>query len=62
MPKRKVEPWISMPYSEFLEIFEMANAVKQLKQENKRLSEQLLALRLIQQQCLEKIREIDRYL
>ena len=62
MPKRKAEPWISMPYSEFLEIFEMANTVKQLKQENKRISEQLLALRLIQQECLEKIRQIDRYL
>ena len=62
MLKTNSEPWISMPYSEFLELFEMSNKVNQIMKENKRLREQVLSLRLIQQECLEKIREIDRYL
>ena len=59
MSKRKFKPWISLPYAELIELYEMVQIVKQLKCENKRLSEQLASLRFIQFECLEKIREIS---
>ena len=60
MSKRKFKPWISLPYAELIELYEMVQIVKQLKCENKRLSKQLASLRFIQFECLEKIREIER--
>ena len=47
MAKRKQEPWVSIPYSYYWELYKMTDTIKQLRQENKRMSEQLLALRLI---------------
>ena len=54
MSKRIFKPWISLPYAELIELYEMVQIVKQLKCENKRLSEQLASLRFIQFECLEK--------
>ena len=34
---QKTEPWISMPYSEFLELFELSKTLNQIIQENKRI-------------------------
>ena len=62
MAKRKHAPWVIMPYEDLEDLYDAAQEIKRLKHENKRLQEQLNALRTIQQECLEKIREIKRCL
>ena len=62
MSKFLFQPLIIMPYKDLENLVDAAKEINQLKQDNRRLREQLTALRIIQQECLEKIREIDRYL
>lgn len=51
-----------IPYKTIQELCELAHEMHSLRQEIDKLKSQLLALRIIQQECIEKIREIDRYL
>ena len=62
MAKKKFSPWVIMPYEELLELHEASLEFKTLKKEHEQLKRQMNSLRIIQQECLEKIREIDRYL
>ena len=60
--KRRPSIQVLIPYTQLCELLEASEELEQLQQENARLEEQLLALRMIQQECLEKIRDLERYL
>lgn len=60
--KRRPSIQVLIPYTQLCEPLEASEELEQLRQENARLEEQLLALRMIQQECLEKIRDLERYL
>lgn len=61
MPKQPDYP-VLIPYSELCELLETANRIKEYETEVERMNRQLLALRVIQQQCLEKIKELEKLL
>ena len=53
---------ILIPYSELCELLEATKQIEKYKNEVKVLEQQVLALRIMQQQCFEKLRDIERYL
>ena len=50
---------VMIPYSELCELLDVAKQIKAYQNEVKRLQQQVLALRIIQQECFEKIGEIQ---
>lgn len=62
MAKQPPEYPVMIPYSELCELLDASKQVKEYKSEVKRLESQVLALRVIQQQCIEKIRELEKLL
>ena len=50
---------VMIPYSELCELLDVAKQIKTYQNEVKRLQQQVLALRIIQQECFEKIGEIQ---
>ena len=61
MPKQPDYP-VLIPYSELCELLETTNRIKEYEAEVERMNRQMLALRVIQQQCLEKIKELEKLL
>ena len=61
MPKQPDYP-VLIPYSELCELLEATKQIKEYKAEVARYKEQVLALRIMQQECFEKLREIERSL
>lgn len=51
-----------IPYSELCELLDATKQIKAYRSEVDRLQQQVLALRIIQQQCLEKIRDLEKVL
>ena len=47
-----------IPYSEICELLDVAKHIKVYQTEVKRLNQQVLALRIMQQECFEKIGEM----
>ena len=61
MPKNPDYP-VLIPYSELCELLDASKQIKVYKEEVKRLQAQVLALRIIQQECIEKIGELQNLL
>lgn len=53
---------VLIPYSELCELLETTKLIKEYKAEVDKYKKQLLALRIMQQECFEKLREIERSL
>ena len=53
---------VLIPYSELCELLDASKQIKVYKEEVKRLQAQVLALRIMQQECIEKIGEVERSL
>ena len=51
---------VMIPYSELCELLDASRQVKEYKTQVKSLESQVVALRVIQQQCLEKIRDLEK--
>ena len=49
-----------MPYSQLVELLEASQRIKEYKSEVKRLNDQVLALRIMQSECMEQIRELKK--
>ena len=61
MPKQPDYP-VMIPYKELYELLQATNRIKEYQAEVEKLNRQMLAMRVIQQQCLEKIRELEKLL
>lgn len=61
MPKNPDYP-VLIPYSELCELLDASKQIKVYKEEVKRLQAQVLPLRIMQQECIEKIGEVERSL
>ena len=53
---------ILIPYSELCELLETSKLIKEYKAEVDKYKKQVLALRIMQQECFEKLREIEKLL
>ncbi len=62
MAKKDDDFGVFISMRRFLELTELSGQVKELCQENAKLKQQVLALRVIQQQCIEKIGELEKLL
>ena len=51
-----------IPYSELCQLLDSSRQIKEYKAQVKRLEAQLLALRVMQQECFEKLRELEKLL
>lgn len=58
MAKQPPDYPVMIPYSELCELLDASRRVKEYAAIVKRLEEQVLALRIMQQQCFEKIGEL----
>ncbi len=61
MPKQPDYPML-IPYSELCDLLETSKLVKEYKAEVDKYKKQVLALRIMQQECFEKLREIEKLL
>ena len=53
---------VLIPYSELCELLDAARQVKAYKDEVEKFKQQVLALRIMQQECFEKLREMQKLL
>ena len=60
MPKHPLDPSVIIPYSQLVELLEASQRIKEYKSEVKRLNDQVLALRIMQSECMEQIRELKK--
>ena len=51
-----------IPYKQLLELLEVASEVPKLRKELRRCQDQVLALRMIQAECMEKIGQLEKLL
>jgi len=51
-----------IPYSELCDLLDTVRQIKAYKAEVERFRNQVLALRIMQQECMEKIRELEQLL
>lgn len=49
-----------IPYSQLVELLEASQRIKEYKAEVSRLNDQVLALRIIQGECMEQIKELKK--
>lgn len=49
---------VLIPYSELCELLDASRQIKEYKAEVKKLNDQVVALRIIQQECIEQIGEL----
>lgn len=59
MPKLPDYP-VLIPYSELCELLDASRQVKEYKAEVKALKDQVVALRIIQQECIDQIGELKK--
>lgn len=53
---------IMIPYKQLMELLEVAAELPKLRKENHRLQDQVLALRITQMECMEKIKQLEKLL
>lgn len=53
---------VMIPYSELCDLLDAARQVKAYKDEVEKFKQQVLALRIMQQECFEKLREMQKLL
>jgi len=53
---------VLIPYSELCELLDATKQIKEYKAEVDKYKKQVLALRIMQQECFEKLREIEKLL
>ena len=51
---------VLIPYSELCELLQASNRIKQYEDQVRSLERQVLALRVIQQECIEQLRELKK--
>ena len=51
---------VLIPYSELCELLDASRQIKEYKAEVKKLIDQVVALRIIQQECIEQIGELKK--
>ena len=49
-----------IPYSQLVELLEASQRIKEYKAEVARLNDQVLALRIMQSECMEQIKELKK--
>lgn len=54
-------PYVVIPYSEYEKVVKMAQKLEEMDRVIKRMDEQYSAIRGMFSECLEKIREIQRF-
>ena len=62
MANRQSDYPVLIPYSELCELLQTAQLVKEYKIEVEKFRQQVLALRIMQQECFEKLRELEKLL
>ena len=60
MAKQPFDPSVIIPYSQLVELLDASQRVKDYEKQVAQLNDQVLALRIIQQQCLEQLREFKK--
>ena len=60
MPKQPPDYPVLIPYSQLVELLEASQRIKEYKSEVKRLNDQVLALRIMQSECMEQIKELKK--
>ena len=53
---------VLIPYSELCELLKASDQIKAYKLEVEKYKQQVLALRIMQQECFEKLRELEKLL
>lgn len=53
---------VLIPYSELCDLLDAARQIKAYKDEVEKFKQQVLALRIMQQECFEKLRELQKLL
>ena len=61
MPKLPDYP-VLIPYSELCELLNATKQIEEYRSEVERYKKQVLALRIMQQECFEKLRELEKLL
>ena len=57
---KPLDPQVIIPYSQLVELLEASQRIKEYESEVKRLNDQVLALRIMQSECMEQIRELKK--
>ena len=57
---KPLDPPVLIPYSQPVELLDASQRVKDYEKQVAQLNDQVLALRIIQQQCLEQLRELKK--
>ena len=57
---KPLDPQVIIPYSQLVELLEASQRIKEYKSEVKRLNDQVLALRIMQSECMEQIKELKK--
>ena len=57
---KPLDPQVIIPYSQLVELLEASQRIKEYRSEVKRLNDQVLALRIMQSECMEQIRELKK--
>ena len=57
---KPLDPQVIIPYSQLVELLEASQRIQEYKSEVKRLNDQVLALRIMQSECMEQIRELKK--
>lgn len=53
---------VMIPYNELYELLQAVRQIKEYKSEVEKYRQQVLALRIMQQECFEKLREMEKLL
>lgn len=61
MPKQPDYP-VLIPYSELCKLLDATKQIQEYRAEVEKYKKQVLALRIMQQECFEKLREIEKLL
>lgn len=62
MSKRLPDYPVMIPYSDLCELLEASKKVKEFEAQVKRYEAQVVALRIIQLECIDKIKELEKLL
>ena len=62
MAKQPPDYPVLVPYSELVELLHTAELLKEYKAEVDKYKKQVLSLRIMQQECFEKIKELEKLL
>lgn len=60
MSKQSSDYPVLVPYSQLVDLLEASKRIKEYKVEVKRLNDQVLALRIMQAECMEQIKELKK--